>query len=351
VQPGLSVSRSGRISDQDKTFTEKDTAYGELALKQGLIGWAVHGHGDPQTSPLNPPISLDWQTNASVPLLRNVQRITAPNPSLMTGPGTNGYIVGAKETGFIVIDPGPANDAHTQRILSACEGDIRMIVCTHSHPDHSPGARPLQAVCKAQSNFTPPVLGLSSHSTARAHSQFTPDKELIDSQRLTLHCEAPGLEVTHTLRVVFTPGHAANHVCLLLEEDGVLFSGDHILNGSTTIVDPPDGHMGDYLNSLEKLEKLCIDEKIEFIFPAHGYVLGNFWGRPKSALEVVQNLHKHRLTREEKIFQTIQNDLSGTMDDWVQKAYDDVAPSIWPIAMRSLLAHVEHLRQSGRLRT
>jgi recombination protein RecT len=347
VNASLSLSRSGRIGEQDKTFTEKDSAYGELALKQGMTAWALNG--DQQTGAVQPAIFLDWQSNTGVPLLQNIQRITAPNPSLMTGPGTNGYIVGTKETGFIVIDPGPLNPAHTQRILSACAGDIRLIVCTHSHPDHSPGARPLQKACTTQSNFTPPVLGLSSLPTARAHSQFTPDRELIDSERLTLRTETHGLEVTHTLRVVFTPGHAANHVCLVLEEDGVLFSGDHILNGSTTIVDPPDGHMGDYLSSLEKLEQICKDERVEFIMPAHGYVLGNFWGRPKSALEVVQNLHKHRLTREAKIYQTIQNDLNGSMDDWVQKAYDDVPSSIWPIAMRSLLAHVEHLKQSGRL--
>jgi recombination protein RecT len=107
--------------------------------------------------------------------------------------------------------------------------------------------------------------------------------------------------------------------------------------------------MGDYLNSLEKLIQICGDERIEFILPAHGYVIGNFWARPRSAIDVAKGLHQHRLTREEKIYQTIQNNLSGTMQDWVQKAYDDVPSSIWPIAMRSLLAHVEHLKQTGRI--
>jgi hypothetical protein len=107
--------------------------------------------------------------------------------------------------------------------------------------------------------------------------------------------------------------------------------------------------MGDYLNSLQKLLNEALQKRIEFIFPAHGYVLGNFWQRPRSAVAVIENLYKHRLQREEKIHRVIQNNPGGNMDDWVRFAYDDVPAAIWPVAKRSLLAHVEHLREQGRI--
>ena len=148
----------------------------------------------------------------------------------------DGCVVEHKAPQIIAIDPGPTDPEHLERLWRAAGGDIRHIVCTHSHPDHSPGAAPLQALC-AQHGHTPPILGLRSAPTARTASQFTPDRELADGERLVLQ----GGGTTHTLRVLHTPGHAANHVCLVLEEDGLLFSGDHVLNGSTTVVDPPDG--------------------------------------------------------------------------------------------------------------
>ena len=141
----------------------------------------------------------------------------------------------------------------------------------------------------------------------------------------------------HTLRVVHTPGHAANHLCLLLEEDGLLFSGDHILNGSTTVIDPPDGDMTAYLDSLDKLDAACAAHDARFILPAHGHVLG-------SARDTIAHLKKHRLAREAKVLAVMQADPDGTMDDWVAKAYDDVPPRVWPVAKRSLLAHVERIQ-------
>jgi recombination protein RecT len=310
-----------------RSFSEQDNVYGELAL----INCA-----DPDLLP-----HLDWQSQETVKLLRNVQRLTAPNPGLMTGPGTNTYIVGDSIAGYIVIDPGPLNDDHIQRIAQVCAGQIKMIVCTHSHADHSPAAKPLQILCQQSYGFAPPILGLASKSTARANSEFTPDQELTENERLTLG--------EHTLRVIFTPGHAANHLCLVLEEDGLLFSGDHVLNGSTTIVDPPDGHMGQYLHSLEVLKGLCDQYRIGYIFPAHGYVLGNEWGRAGAATEVIEHLYQHRLKREAKIYACVTSHPNGTIDDWVRVAYDDVQPSVWPIAKRSLTAHLEHLRETGKL--
>ena len=125
---------------------------------------------------------LDWQSEQVVPLLRNVQRLTCPNPGVMTGPGTNSYLVGDPDTGYLVVDPGPDDTEHLERLWRAAGGNIRFIVCTHSHPDHSPGAKPLQALCERH-GFKPPVLGLSSAPTARSASHFVPDRELDDGER------------------------------------------------------------------------------------------------------------------------------------------------------------------------
>ncbi|MFM2253515.1 MAG: hypothetical protein RJB68_1852 [Pseudomonadota bacterium] len=293
-------------------------------------------------SPASASLVDAWQTDRPTPLLRNVLRLTAPNPGVMTGPGTNSYLVGEPATGFTVIDPGPADPDHLHRLWQAAAfedgagGNILRIVCTHSHPDHSPGAAPLQALCQGG----PPILGLPSAPTARAASAFTPDRSLLN-QELLAHM-LPGLDVesalkpVHTLQVIYTPGHAANHVCLLLEEDGLLFSGDHILNGSTTVIDPPDGNMHDYLQSLDALSAACEEHQVQFILPAHGHVM-------EAALDAIAHLKAHRLKREAKIAAVMQAHPHGSMDDWLPLAYDDVDPRIWPVAKRSLLAHVERI--------
>jgi recombination protein RecT len=151
-----------------------------------------------------------------------------------------------------------------------------------------------------------------------------------------------GLEanLSHTLKVIHTPGHAANHLCLVLLEDGLLFSGDHILNGSTTVIDPPDGEMTAYLDSLDVLSAACAEHAIEFILPAHGYVMGGFDGE---ALAAIAHLKAHRLKREAKILKAMQSLPEGTLEDWVALAYDDVPPRLWPVAKRSLMAHVDRL--------
>jgi glyoxylase-like metal-dependent hydrolase (beta-lactamase superfamily II) len=227
-----------------------------------------------------------------------------------------------------------------QRLFDATHGDVRFSVCTHSHPDHSPGAAPLQALCKAHGS-TPTILGLASADTARPDSRFRPERELADGERLVLQ----GGGLTHSLRAIHTPGHAANHLCLVLEEDGLLFSGDHVLNGSTTVISPPDGHMGRYLDSLDKLLATCARDHIGLILPAHGYVLGNLPGEPFDASEVIRRLKAHRLQREAKIARAMQAQPDGTLDDWVAVAYDDTPERLWPVAKRSLQAHVDHIRE------
>jgi glyoxylase-like metal-dependent hydrolase (beta-lactamase superfamily II) len=294
--------------------------------------------GAPQDQIVPPP--GDWQTDTPVPILNNVQRLTAPNPGVMTGPGTNSYLVGDTQTGFIVIDPGPADADHIERLWRAAThadgsgGHIRSIVCTHSHPDHSPGARPLQALCAQGTK--PPVLGMASGPTARAASAFTPDRELNHGERLRLQPEGTSNDETHTLQVIHTPGHAANHVCLLLVEDGMLFSGDHVLNGSTTVVDPPDGNMADYIDSLDLLHATCLSSGARHILPAHGHVITD-------ALEAISALKAHRLRREAKIAGVMHSNPQGGPDEWLPLAYDDVPPRLWPVAKRSLLAHIERI--------
>jgi recombination protein RecT len=312
-----SCPRAGLLQGREARYMEHESAYGELELTCP-DGQMVH--------------HLDWQTERPVALLKNVMRLTAPNPGVMTGPGTNSYLVGDASTGYICIDPGPGDEQHLRTLWQAAGGQIRAIVCTHSHPDHSPGAKPLQALCDS----TPPILGLASLPTARAASEFTPDRALAHGERLVLGQD----EHQHTLRVLHTPGHAANHVCFVLEEDGLLFSGDHILNGSTTVVDPPDGNMNDYLDSLDLLADACQQWGIRHIAPAHGYVLGDAPG-------AIARLKAHRLQREAKVLKVMQAQPNGSMDDWVKLAYDDVDPRIWPVAKRSLLAHVERIQSLG----
>ena len=320
-----SCPRAGLLGGKEARYMEDESPFGELALvcPDGQI---AH--------------TLDWQSERAVRLLQNVQRLTAPNPGVMTGPGTNSYLVGDPATGYIAIDPGPADPGHLDRLWHAAGGDIRMIVCTHSHPDHSPGAAPLQALCVQAGRAAPPILGLPSAPTARAHSQFTPDRMLQNKELLALSGKGLEGEITHTLQVVYTPGHAANHLCLLLLEDGLLFSGDHILNGSTTVIDPPDGNMADYLDSLDALDALCTAHGVEFILPAHGYVLGDARG-------AIAHLKAHRLAREAKVIAALQALPDGSMEDWVAHAYADVPPRIWPVAQRSLLAHIERIRALG----
>ena len=313
-----SCPRAGFLGGEVARYMEHESPYGELALTSP-DGQIAH--------------ALDWQFEQPVALLKNVMRLTAPNPGLMTGPGTNSYVVGSAATGYIVIDPGPHDAAHLQRLYDATGGRIEAIVCTHSHPDHSPGAPPLQAMCAHR----PPILGLPSAATARADSHFRPDRTLLNQELLTLTHQGE----KHTLMVIHTPGHAANHVCLVLLEDGLLFSGDHILNGSTTIVNPPDGEMMAYLDSLDLLDSACQAHAIDFILPAHGYVLG-------AAQQAIAQLKAHRLKREAKVLAAMQARPDGTLQDWVALAYDDTDPRVWPIALRSLQAHVDRLEALQR---
>jgi len=251
-----------------------------------------------------------------------VRRITANNPGVFTGPGTNTYLIG--NGNVTVIDPGPAMDTHVQAITDA-PGTINQIIVTHTHLDHSPGA------CLLHERLGVPVYGLIATNTQNQDTTFTPT-ELLEDQQI-IECE------DFVLRVIHTPGHASNHLCFLLEPQGMLFSGDHIMNGSTVVIRPPDGDMGAYINSLQKLKGYPMTA----IAPGHGAVLED----PYSA---VSWIIQHRLMREKKILESLRTAGRGNADSLVEAVYDDIDPSLFPIAKWSLESHLIKLRDDGEIK-
>ena len=248
-----------------------------------------------------------------------IRRITAVNASVFTGPGTNTDLIGNEE--ITVLDPGPAMESHIDAITSAT-GKIKQIVVTHTHPDHSPGVRLLQ------DRLDVPAYGMLTETSKGQDTSFKPDKILKDGDIFE--------ENEFTLKVVHTPGHASNHLCYILEEEEFIFTGDHIMNGSTVVIGPPDGNMKHYLDSLEKLKSFNLTK----IAPGHGEVLEN----PHEVAEWIIN---HRLQREEKVASALKEVTKGNPESLVSKVYDDVDSSLFPIAKASLLAHLIKLEEDN----
>ena len=248
-----------------------------------------------------------------------IRRITAGNASVFTGPGTNTYLIGNEE--ITVLDPGPAMDSHIDAITSA-KGKIKQIVVTHTHPDHSPGVRLLQE------RMDVPAYGMLTETSKGQDRSFNPDKILKDGDTFE--------ETEFTLKVVHTPGHASNHLCYILEEEEFIFTGDHIMNGSTVVIGPPDGNMKQYLDSLEKLKQF----KLSKIAPGHGEVLD-------SPHEVAEWIINHRLQREGKVAEALKEATKGNPESLVARVYDDVDSSLFPIAKASLLAHLIKLEEDN----
>ncbi|MGH9083501.1 MAG: MBL fold metallo-hydrolase, partial [Acidimicrobiales bacterium] len=247
-------------------------------------------------------------------------RLTAPNPGVMTGPGTNTYLVGAGGD-LAVVDPGPDDAGHLRAIEAeaARRGRIRWVVTTHTHADHAPGAAPLARRTGAA------LVGYE------ARDGFVPDVVAGDGWTL----EAPSFR----LRAVHTPGHAGNHLCWLVEEAGVLLSGDHVMHGATVVIRPPDGDMAAYLASLRRL--VDGDPPVGAIAPGHGRVIGE-------PGPVVEGIVAHRLEREAAVAAALEAAGGGTVDQLLAEVYADVAPGLRPVARFSLWAHLRKLAADGR---
>ena len=254
-------------------------------------------------------------------IARQVWRIVAPNPSPLTGPGTNTYVVGRERP--VVIDPGTRDDAHLGRIMSVTDGTIAAVVCTHSHPDHSPGAAELRTRSGA------PVIGLPAPRDPYQDETYVPDATLADDELLR-HPE-------FRLRALRTPGHVSNHLCLLLEDERLLFTGDHLMQGTTVVIIPPEGSMRDYLASLRRLQALAIDA----LAPGHGTVI------PEAQAEIARVI-AHRLGREAKVIAALAARGRATIDEMLPAVYDDVPVSLHGWARHSLLAHAIKLVEEGR---
>ena len=250
-----------------------------------------------------------------------VRRLVAPNPSVMTGAGTNTYLLGDKDVA--VLDPGPAIPEHIEAILASAGGNIRWIICTHTHPDHSPAWQAVASATGAQ------VIGALPANDRLQDDTFQPDWEILHEEVLATD--------EFTLRALHTPGHVSNHFCFLLEEEGMLFAGDHVMNGSTVVIIPPGGDMKAYIESL----RLLLDYPIQTIAPGHGEVI------TESAQEL-QGLVEHRLKREAKVVAGLEQLGRCDLDALVQVVYDDVDESIHEWAKLSMTAHLIKLEQEGR---
>jgi glyoxylase-like metal-dependent hydrolase (beta-lactamase superfamily II)/8-oxo-dGTP pyrophosphatase MutT (NUDIX family) len=268
-------------------------------------------------------VHADIVPGRAVRLSPRVIRVTAPNPGPMTGPGTNSYLVGAGDS-WTVIDPGPAIDAHQRALIEHAPGRIDRILVTHTHGDHSPGALPLAAATGA------PVFGRRARHPEWQDPGFAPTREIEHGERLEL---AEGV----TLRALHTPGHASNHLCWLLEEEKTLFTGDHVMQGSTVVINPPDGDMAEYLRTLGEL----LHEDLEWLAPGHGFLVAE----PHAAL---RGLIAHRLRREAKVADALRAKAQAAIDELLPVVYADVASALHPMARRSLLAHLLKLEGEGR---
>lgn len=265
----------------------------------------------------------------AVRLSPRLVRVTAPNPGVMTGPGTNSYLVGGQPdaqgepTVWAVVDPGPDDAAHRAALIAAAGGGrITHVLVTHTHVDHSPGAAPLAAATGAA------VWGRRPAFPYGQDTGFAPDHEPADGERLALG--------DATLRAVHTPGHASNHLCWMLEEEHTLLTGDHVMQGSTVVINPPDGDMGAYLRALEAL----LDEPIDWFAPGHGFLVD----QPHAVLRA---LVAHRLRREAKVLAALERLREATLGELVVAVYDDVPAALHPVARRSLLAHLLKLEAEG----
>ncbi|WP_049735338.1 MBL fold metallo-hydrolase [Rhizobium ecuadorense] len=271
----------------------------------------------------------------AVPVAPGVERVTAENPGPFTFFGTNSYIVGAASVA--VIDPGPEDEAHFQALMAALGGrEVTHIFVSHTHRDHSPLARRLQAETGAV------TVGQGPHRPARrlrdgeinpfaesSDLDFAPDIAIGDGETIA----GDGWALTSVL----TPGHTANHAAFALEGRDILFSGDHVMAWSTSIVAPPDGSMADYMASLERL----IAREDRLLLPGHG-------GAVTAPASFLPALKAHRLKRERAVLARIRAG-DAKIAEMVKAIYSDTDPKLHGAAALSVLAHIEDLVERGEI--
>ncbi|NVD44968.1 MBL fold metallo-hydrolase [Qipengyuania atrilutea] len=273
-----------------------------------------------------------WPTGTTVEVEPLVRRVLAPNPSPYTYTGTQTYIVG-NAGDVAVIDPGPNEEAHIEAILAGI-GDAKLsaIMCTHTHRDHSPAAAPLSERTGA------PVVGCApltlDDNGPRADAPFdktyAPDRVLVDGEAMT--------GTGWTLRALHTPGHTSNHLCFALEESGALFTGDHVMGWSTSVVVPPDGDMGDYMTSLERLG--AREDRV--YYPAHGEPVE----KPR---QLVRGMLGHRRQRENQILRLL-GEAARAVSGFIPAMYKGLDERLIPAAEMSVTAHLIDLERRGLVR-
>jgi glyoxylase-like metal-dependent hydrolase (beta-lactamase superfamily II) len=268
-----------------------------------------------------------WPTGEIEQLEPLVRRVLAPNGSPFTYTGTQTYLVGDAE-GLAVIDPGPADPGHIDAVVRAIAGaPVLAIACTHTHRDHSPGAASLAKRTGAPVIGCAPLVLESGEPRADApfDKEYAPDRVLEDGERL----EGPGW----TLAALATPGHTSNHLCFALEESGALFTGDHVMGWSTTVVAPPDGDMAAYMASLDKL--YAREDRV--YYPAHGPAVH----KPK---QLVRGMIGHRRQRERQILKLL-GQRPQAIAELVPQMYKGVGEWLWPAAGQSVKAHLLDLER------
>jgi len=270
-----------------------------------------------------------WPTGATEQLEPLVRRVLAPNPSPFTYTGTQTYLVGA-EGELAVIDPGPDDPAHLDALAAAIGGaKVVAIACTHTHRDHSPAAAPLAARTGAPIVGCAPLAIESGEPRVDApfDKAYAPDRVLADGERIS--------GTGWTLTAVATPGHTSNHLCYALDESGALFTGDHVMGWSTSVVAPPDGNMADYMASLDLLTR----RHDRVYWPGHG-------GPVAEPASFVRAFIAHRRMREAAIVKRLQSG-DRSIAEMVPHIYHGLAPTLVPAASLSVLAHLHYLIGQG----
>ena len=252
-----------------------------------------------------------------------VQSILGRNPGPMTGPGTNSYLIGLAR--LSLVDPGPIDEAQFDSFMEAIGNrKLEYLLLTHTHGDHSPGAARLHKATGAT------LVGMAAPDAPGQDQSFKPEQQWQHGDELDCG--------EYSIRLIHTPGHVSNHICYLLLEEELLFTGDHVLQGTTSVILPPDGDMGSYLDSLGHLQTL----QLRFLAPGHGGVMD----QPHTE---IANLIAHRLKREAKILAGLKELGACGLDELVLTVYDDVAEHLIPWAKRTMLAHLVKLQRDEKV--